>query len=308
MNCSDKSQTVHQLSTTTPVRRLPEWLKRPMPKGAIFAQTTSAIKSLNLVTVCESAHCPNLGECWSKGNATFMIMGQRCTRRCSFCAVETARPKPLEKDEPLRVATAIQRMNLKHVVITSVARDDLKDDGAGHFARVITTIRKMHPDITIEVLTPDFKAKSDCLDVVYQAKPDIFNHNMETVRRLTREVRSVATYDRSLMVLNYMASMKDPPVIKSGFMVGLGETMEEIGELLHDMRDHQVEMLTVGQYLRPSKDHHEVIKFYHPDEFREIEEAAEALGFKQVAAGPFVRSSYHAELSHQKLQRKKVGG
>ena len=308
MNCGNKQQELHKLSTRPPVRELPEWLKRPLPHGKDFAQTSAAVKALNLATVCESAHCPNLGECWSKGTATFMIMGERCTRRCSFCAVETARPKPLEKDEPLRVATAIQKMNLKHVVITSVARDDLKDDGAGHFARVITTVRKMHPEITIEVLTPDFKAKSECLDMIYEARPDIFNHNVETVRRLTKEVRSVATYERSLMVLNYMASMKDPSVIKSGFMVGLGETMEEIGELLHDMRDHQVEMLTVGQYLRPSKEHHEVIKFYHPDEFKEIEEAALALGFIQVAAGPFVRSSYHAELSHQKLRHKIANG
>ncbi len=295
---------LHQISSQKPVRKLPEWLKRPLPKGSGFHQTTSAIKDLNLVTVCESAQCPNLGECWSKGTATFMIMGERCTRRCSFCAVDTARPKPLEKDEPLRVATAIQRMNLKHVVITSVARDDLKDDGAGHFARVITTVRKMHPDITIEVLTPDFKAKSECLDLIYEAKPDVFNHNMETVRRLTPTVRSVSTYERSLMVLNYIGSMKNPPVIKSGFMVGLGESKEEIKQLLQDMVDFKVEMLTVGQYLRPSQNHHEVIRFYHPDEFLEIEEMAKQIGFKEVAAGPFVRSSYHAELSHQRLMNK----
>ncbi len=291
--------TLYPVSTARTHRRLPEWLKRPLPAGTTYNRTFDTVKTLKLETVCESAHCPNLGECWSAGTATFMIMGERCTRRCSFCAVKTARPGPLEKDEPIRVATACQKMGLKHVVITSVARDDLKDDGADHFAKVIKATRKLCPDITIEVLTPDFKAKTECLDVVYEAAPDIFNHNVETVRRLTPEVRSVATYDRSLMALNYIASLPDPPVIKSGFMVGLGETMDEIEVLLTDMREHQIQMLTVGQYLRPSAQHHEVIKYYHPDEFIEIKEKALALGFEQVAAGPFVRSSYHAELTHQ---------
>ena len=291
--------TLYPISNPPAQRRLPEWLKRPLPSGRTYNHTHETIKNLKLETVCESAQCPNLGECWSAGTATFMIMGERCTRRCSFCAVKTARPGPLEKDEPLRVATACQKMGLKHVVITSVARDDLKDDGADHFAKVITATRRLCPDLTIEVLTPDFKAKFECLDLIYQAAPDVFNHNVETVKRLTREVRSVATYERTMMVLNYMASQPDPPVIKSGFMVGLGESMDEIVELLEDLRDNQVQMLTVGQYLRPSKEHHEVIKYYHPDEFIEIKRSAEAMGFEQVASGPFVRSSYHAELTHQ---------
>lgn len=298
MKCKSKP-TLYPVTDAQSHRRLPEWLKRPLPKGNTFNHTTSVIKDLKLETVCESARCPNLGECWSRGTATFMIMGDRCTRRCSFCAVKTARPGPLEKDEPLRVATACQKMNLKHVVITSVARDDLKDDGAGHFAKVITTTRKICPKMTIEVLTPDFKAKSECLDLIFKARPDIFNHNIETVKRLTPEVRSVATYERSMLALNYIASMPDPPVIKSGFMVGLGESMDEITDLMKDLRDHQVQMLTVGQYLRPSPEHHEVIKYYHPDEFTAIKATAQSMGFQQVASGPFVRSSYHAELTHQ---------
>jgi lipoic acid synthetase len=283
-------------------QRLPSWLKRPMPKGEIFAKTTQIVKEQGLSTVCESAMCPNLGECWSKGTATFMIMGERCTRACTFCAIDTRKPLRLENDEPMRVATAIQQMKLRHVVITSVARDDLKDDGADHFSKVIIAAKKMNPEVTVEVLTPDFKAKTECLDLIYDAKPHIFNHNVETIKRLTPEVRHIATYERTLMVLNYMASLKDAPITKSGFMVGLGETKEEIFELITELNNHQVKMLTIGQYLRPSKKHRPVSRYVHPDEFDEYRTFSNTLNFKHVASGPFVRSSYHADLSHDAMQ------
>ncbi len=303
-------------------RRLPPWLKRPAGGGVQFPRVINLLKDLHLATVCNSAACPNRGECFSRGTATFMIMGEHCTRNCRFCAVAHGNPTPLEEDEPERLAQAVNRLGLKHVVLTSVTRDDLPDGGAGHFARCIEAIRcfvsqaaclryenptKQEAEaedsragcprhVTIEVLTPDFQGDPACLDVVYRARPDVFNHNVETTRRLTPEIRSGADYERSLGVLRYMADKPDHPIVKSGFMLGLGENEAEIDELLADLRAAGVEMLTIGQYLRPTKDNREVAKYYHPDEFAAIQARAEKLGFAHVAAGPFVRSSYLAEV------------
>lgn len=252
---------------------------------------------MRLTTVCDGAACPNRGECFSRGTATFMIMGRHCTRNCQFCAVSHQQPEPLADDEPQRLAQAVKELGLRHVVITSVTRDDLPDGGADHFARTIQAVRELTPQATIEVLTPDFLGDSACLDKVHAAWPDVFNHNLETTRRLTPTIRSNADYDRSLGVLRYLAGKNPHPIVKSGFMLGLGETDEEITELLRDLRHAGVEMVTIGQYLRPSKQNHPVVKYYHPDEFTRIKEKAEALGFAHVAAGPFVRSSYHAEMS-----------
>ena len=283
-------------------RRLPSWLKRPMGSGEKFNRVNATLAELKLVTVCSSAGCPNRGECYSAGTATFMVMGENCTRNCQFCAVGHDAIGALDSDEPRRVALAVEKLDLRHVVITSVTRDDLPDGGAEHFAQVIQAIRRQKPSVTIEVLTPDFQGSTDCLDIVCDAQPDVFNHNLETIRRLTGEIRSGADYDRSLAVLNYVAGRGQHPTVKSGFMVGLGETDAEINQLLNDLRNARVQMLTIGQYLRPGKDNHEVVKYYRPEEFDQIKKAAEQLGFGHVAAGPFVRSSYHAEIS---LQEKK---
>ncbi len=275
--------------------RLPSWLKRPLGGGKDFAQVEGVLADLGLATVCRSAGCPNRGECFSCGTATFMIMGEVCTRNCEFCLVAHGEVAPLAADEPQRVAEAVQRMGLKHVVITSVTRDDLADGGAEHFAATIEAVRKGNKQVTIEVLTPDFKGDTGCLDAVVAARPDVFNHNVETTRRLTPEIRSGADYDRSLGVLKYVADIPNGPTAKSGLMLGLGESDDEIIETIKDLRAAGVELLTIGQYLRPGKANREVHKYYEPAEFEKLKEAALEMGFKQVASGPFVRSSYHAE-------------
>ena len=276
--------------------RLPEWLRIKLPTSDTFRHTRSLLDELNLHTVCESAKCPNHFECWSKGTATFMIAGDRCTRSCGFCAVSTAKPLPLDADEPARVAEATRRMKLKHVVITAVARDDLKDGGAEHFVRTIQSVRETNPGIVIEILTPDFLDKDDCINDVLAATPDIFNHNLETVRRLTPEVRSRATYDRSLSVLKKAKVFSGGRLhTKSGLMLGLGETEPEILEAMKDLRDSQCDILTLGQYLQPTLKHLPVKRFVHPSEFASLKSAAESMGFKHVASGPMVRSSYHAD-------------
>ncbi len=276
------------------VRRLPEWLKRPVPQGKVFEQVTAILDDLALATVCSSAACPNLGECFSCGTATFMIMGSVCTRNCRFCAVEHGQAGPLSEDEPTRLAEAVERLKLRHVVITSVTRDDLADGGAEHFARTIRAVHERTPEVGVEVLTPDFGGDRGCIDVVCGAGPEVFNHNIETTRRLTPEIRSGADYECSLGVLRYAADRTGGPAVKSGFMLGLGEREDEIDEMLADLRGAKVAMLTVGQYLRPGKDNREVAKYYTPDEFAAIGERAKKMGFEHVAAGPFVRSSYHA--------------
>lgn len=276
--------------------RLPEWLRLKLPTTASFTRTRSLLDELQLHTVCESAKCPNHWECWARGTATFMIGGDRCTRACGFCAISTLKPLPLDDKEPLRVAEATRRMKLRHVVITAVARDDVKDGGATHFQRTINAIRELNPGIVIEVLTPDFLDQEDSVNAVLAAHPDIFNHNLETVRRLTPEVRHRATYDRSLSVLRRVKEHADSALhTKSGMMLGLGERHGEVLSALRDLRAVGCDLLTLGQYLQPTLHHLPVVEFIHPDTFDELGDEARAMGFVHVASGPLVRSSYHAD-------------
>ena len=275
--------------------RLPEWFRLKLPTASAYFATRNLIDDLNLNTVCESARCPNHWECWSKGTATFMIAGDRCTRACGFCAVDTRKPMVLEVDEPDRVAEATRRMKLKHVVITAVARDDLSDGGAAHFNRVIERVREVNSGVLIEVLTPDFQDDDRAIDAVISARPEIFNHNLETVRSLTPEVRSVATYDRSLSVLAKVKKRAPEIYTKSGLMLGLGETKEELLEAMADLRSAGCDLLTLGQYLQPTEKHLKIEEFIHPDQFAAYKRTAEAMGFSYVASGPLVRSSYHAD-------------
>ncbi len=279
-----------------PRPRIPEWLRLKLPTTDTFGQTRNLLDGLRLHTVCESAKCPNHWECWSKGTATFMIAGDRCTRACGFCAVSTAKPLALEADEPQRVAEATRRMNLKHVVITAVARDDIADGGAEHFRQTIEAVRAANPGIVIEVLVPDFLDKDFAIDAVLSANPHVYNHNLETVRRLTPEVRSRATYDRSLSVLRKVKDKRgDEIYTKSGIMLGLGETEEELLTALADLREAKCDILTLGQYLQPTLKHLPVAAFIPPAKFDEYGARARAMGFIHVASGPMVRSSYHAD-------------
>jgi lipoyl synthase len=276
----------------------PEWIKVRLPSNPVFFSTKTLIADLRLHTVCEEAQCPNRWECWSQGTATFMIAGERCTRACGFCAVTTAKPFALDTDEPHRVAQAVQRMKLRHVVITAVARDDLLDGGAEHFAQTITAVRSLEPEIVIEVLTPDFNGRDESLHRVAEAAPHIFNHNVETVERLTPAVRSRARYRLSLEVLRRMRDLAPKTVTKSGLMVGLGETHDEVLQTMDDLRANSVQVLTIGQYLRPSPHHLPVVEFIHPEQFQVYADAAYARGFEHVSSGPLVRSSYHASDFH----------
>ena len=279
-----------------PRPRLPEWLRIKLPTSDTFSRTRSLLDELKLHTVCESAKCPNHWECWSKGTATFMIAGDRCTRACGFCAVSTAKPLPLETDEPMRVAEATRRMALKHVVITAVARDDMGDGGADHFRQTIEAVRQLNPGIVIEVLTPDFLDNDAAIDNVLSAKPHIFNHNLETVRRLTPSVRHRATYDRSLRVLGKVKSkLGDGIYTKSGLMLGLGEQEEEVLVAMEELRASNCDILTLGQYLQPTLKHLPVVEYVTPEKFDELGERARTMGFVHVASGPMVRSSYHAD-------------
>ncbi|MDA7864416.1 lipoyl synthase [bacterium] len=273
----------------------PDWIKVRLPNNPVFWDTKSMIQDLSLVTVCEEAQCPNRWECWGQGTATFMIAGEKCTRACGFCAVKTAKPDALEEDEPQRVAEATKRMSLKHVVITAVARDDLDDGGAQHFQDTIKAVRETNPGIIIEVLVPDFNDKDWALDLVMKARPHIFNHNLETVERLTPLVRSRAKYARSLAVLKKAKQLAGGKVAtKSGIMLGLGERPEEIEQAMDDLRASDVTVLTLGQYLRPTVAHLPVVDYVTPEKFAEWKEIAHAKGFRHVASGPLVRSSYHA--------------
>jgi lipoic acid synthetase len=294
MSCAKIDPALHQAQK-------PPWIKVRLPSNPVFFSTKALISDLQLHTVCESAQCPNRWECWSQGTATFMIAGDRCTRACGFCAVTTAKPFALEEDEPERVAEAVRRMNLKHVVITAVARDDLKDGGADHFGRTITAIRNMDPSIIVEVLVPDFHAEDWCIQVVLDAGPDIFNHNMETVERLTPLVRSRAKYGTSLEVLRrakQLASRDGGIVTKSGVMLGLGEKETELFQTMDDLREAGCEVLTMGQYLRPTPKHLPVVEFITPEQFNYYGDIARQKGFLYVASGPLVRSSYHAADFH----------
>lgn len=287
MSCVKIDPALHQTQK-------PAWLKVRLPSNPVFFSTKALISDLKLHTVCEEAQCPNRWECWSQGTATFMIAGERCTRACGFCAVTTAKPFPLEADEPERVATAVGRMKLKHTVITAVARDDVKDGGAEHFARTIRAIRLADPKVVVEVLVPDFNGREESLQTVIEADPDVFNHNLETVERLTPVVRSRAKYRLSLSVLKRVKEIAPNLTTKSGIMLGLGETEPEIFQAMDDLRAVGCEVLTMGQYLRPSPQHLPVVAYIHPDQFKQYAEIAYSKGFVHVSSGPLVRSSYHA--------------
>ena len=291
------SSTTVAASPAAPRRRLPDWLRLPLPTEPAFARTRALLGELNLHTVCESAKCPNHWECWSRATATFMIGGDHCTRACGFCAVKTAKPLPLEEDEPERVAEATRRLRLRHVVITAVARDDLADGGAAHFRRTIERVRELNPGIVIEVLVPDFLEREESLRVVLAGRPQVFNHNLETVRRLTPAVRHRATYDRSLSVLAKARAWRAEggPHTKSGLMLGLGESEAELLEALADLREAKCDILTLGQYLQPTLRHLPVVDYITPEQFARYKEAALEMGFLHVASGPLVRSSYHAD-------------
>jgi lipoic acid synthetase len=281
-------------SDTQTARRLPPWLTVRLPKRRPIEEVEGLMRSERLVTVCEEARCPNLWECWSKKTATFMIMGDTCTRSCRFCAVKTGRGGPLDPDEPRRVAEATQSLGLRHIVVTSVNRDELPDGGAHHFAETIKALRDLVPATIIEVLTPDFLGNKQSIQTVVDARPHVFNHNIETVPRLYRKVRPQAKYQRSLDLLKYVKESNKNIYTKSGLMVGLGETKDEVVELMRDLLTHQVDIMTIGQYLKPGKGYLDVVEYIHPDVFLEYKAIGEELGFLFVASGPFVRSSYNA--------------
>jgi lipoic acid synthetase len=278
-----------------PIQRKPEWIRVKAPMSREYAATRDVVRAHNLHTVCEEAACPNIGECWTKAHATMMIMGDTCTRACAFCNVKTGLPAPLDAAEPENVAGAVTKLGLKHVVITSVDRDDLTDGGAEHFARVIRAIRAASPGTTIEALTPDFLRKDGAIEVVMEARPDVFNHNLETVPRLYLNIRPGARYFASLRLLQKAKELMPAGFTKSGLMVGLGESREEIMQVMDDLRAAGVDFLTIGQYLQPTRKHAAVDRFWTPDEFKALETTARAKGFLMVSATPLTRSSYHAD-------------
>jgi lipoic acid synthetase len=286
----------------TPLLRKPPWLRVRAPGSAGYVATRAIVKENGLVTVCEEAGCPNIGECWSIGHATMMIMGEVCTRACAFCNVATGLPGPLDASEPERVARAVSQMGLSHVVITSVDRDDLADGGAAHFAAVIRAIRTAAPATTIEVLTPDFLRKGEAADLVIEARPDVFNHNLETVPRLYLSIRPGARYYQSLRLLERVKTRDPSMFTKSGLMVGLGEAKTEVMQVMDDMRVAGVDFLTIGQYLQPSRRHAAVERFVEPEEFAGLEAIARAKGFLMVSASPLTRSSHHAGEDFAKLR------
>jgi len=278
-----------------PTRKIPEWIKVRVSEGENYKELKQLVHDQRLHTVCEEAHCPNIYDCWNRRTATFMILGAVCTRACRFCAVTSGRPTEFDITEPLRVAESVARLGLRHAVITSVDRDDLRDGGAEIFARTIRAIRRRSPDTSVEVLTPDFQGDHDAVRIVVEAGPDIFNHNTETVPRLYARIRPKAVYANSLGILRHVKELRPDLVTKSGVMVGLGETRDELLQVFRNMREHRVDVLTVGQYLRPSKKHAEVLRYYPPAEFDELKSEALQMGFAHVEAGALVRSSYHAD-------------
>ncbi len=286
------------------VQRKPSWIRARAPTGDLVRQLKSTLRENNLYTVCEEASCPNLGECFSQGTATFMIMGDICTRRCPFCDVGHGRPNPLDPQEPYHLAKTIQNMGLRYVVITSVDRDDLRDGGAQHFIDCIDQTRRLNPDIKIEILTPDFRGRMDiALEIMARSPPDVFNHNIESVPALYKKIRPGSDYRWSLDLLKKFKQLYPEIPTKSGLMLGLGEEISDVEEVLRDMRTHDVNMLTLGQYLQPSRDHLPVERFVTPDEFDQLGKFAYSLGFDQVASGPMVRSSYHADLQAESVLR-----
>ncbi len=289
------------------LKNKPKWLRAKLPTSAEYKKTLQTVNEHELNTVCKSAQCPNMGECWSRGTATVMILGNICTRSCSFCAIQTGRPTELDIGEPARVADSIAKMNLKHAVITSVARDDLKDGGASIWANTIRAVHNRMPECAVEVLTADFRGQQEYLDIVLDACPDIFNHNLETVKRLQRPIRKTARYDRSLWVLEHAKSRGF--ITKSGIMLGIGETEDEIKTVLNDMRAVGVDILTIGQYLQPSPKHEPVDRWVTPEEFQKWKDFALEIGYGVCESGPLIRSSYHAEEQSEKfdvLNRRKT--
>ena len=284
-------------------RRLPEWFKVPMPGGPNYMRLRNLMRAEQLHTVCEEAHCPNIGDCWERGTATFMILGDICTRACRYCAVTSGVPVGLDLEEPIRLGETVERLGLSYAVITAVNRDDLPDGGAFIFAQCVSQIRKRRPECKIELLIPDFEGNWDALRKVMDVGPDTLNHNIETARRVFRMVRPKGDYDLSLELLERAKEMDEDAVTKSGMMVGLGETWDEIVETMEDLRSVDCDLLTIGQYLRPSARHAVVDKWYKPAEFEELREIGESLGFSHVASGPLVRSSYHADEQHASASR-----
>ena len=298
-------EKAHRADNASPKK--PDWIRVKAPTSKGFFETSAIVKEHKLATVCQEAGCPNVGECWAKGHATMMIMGEICTRGCTFCNVATGRPDALDPFEPGRVAMAVDRLGLQHVVITSVDRDDLEDGGAEHFAQTIRAIRRKRPDATIEVLTPDFLKKPGALEVVVEARPDVFNHNLETVPGLYPEVRPGARYFHSLRILQQAKEMDPTIFTKSGLMVGLGEDRQAVHQVMDDMRAADVDFLTIGQYLQPTPKHHAVAAYITPEAFKAYEQTAYAKGFLMVSATPLTRSSYHADEDFAQLRAAREG-
>lgn len=291
-----------QKNPDRPMGKKPDWIRAKAPQGKVYEETKDIVRQHKLTTVCEEAGCPNVGECWNKKHATFMIMGEVCTRACSFCNVATGRPDELDALEPLRVGVAVHRMGLKHVVITSVDRDDLEDSGASHFVKTIQAIRMKSPKTTVEILPGDFRGDKAAIDQVADARPDVFNHNLETIPRLYPTIRPGARYFRSLQLLERVKERHPEMFTKSGLMVGLGETRQEVGQVMDDMRSAGIDFITIGQYLQPTPKHAPVEHFWTPEEFKNLESMARAKGFLMVSASPLTRSSYHAEEDFQALR------
>jgi lipoyl synthase len=285
-----------------PIKKKPDWIRSKIVDSQVFFQTKKVVNQNNLVTVCQEANCPNITECWSKKHATFMIMGDTCTRACAFCDVKTGKPSDLDIYEPLKISNAVKDLNLKHVVITSVDRDDLEDGGSEHFYQVVKATREKNPETSIEVLTPDFLRKGNAYKKVLEADLDVFNHNIETVPRLYAKVRPGARYFSSLELLKNAKEFNKKVFTKSGIMVGLGENKEEVIQVMDDLRSAEVDFITIGQYLQPSTKHHPLDRYYHPNEFKEFENIAKTKGFLLVSSSPLTRSSYHADKDFRRLQ------
>ena len=289
-----------------PIKKKPEWIRSKLSDSKEFFLTKTIVNQNNLVTVCQEANCPNITECWSKRHATFMIMGDTCTRACAFCDVKTGKPEKLDPFEHIKIANAVNKLNLRHVVITSVDRDDLPDGGSNHFKEVVLMTRKKNPNTTIEVLTPDFLRKGESYKTILESEPDVFNHNIETVPRLYVKVRPGARYFASLELLKNAKLNNKKVFTKSGIMVGLGEERDEIIQVMDDLRSADVDFLTIGQYLQPSVKHHPLNRYYHPDEFKELEVIAKSKGFLLVSSSPLTRSSYHADEDFAKLKQNRL--
>ena len=300
---SDKARHPEKVNKpVNPIKKKPDWIRSKIIDSKVFFQTKQVVNQNNLITVCQEANCPNITECWSKKHATFMIMGDTCTRACAFCDVKTGIPTNLDIFEPAKISAAVNKLNLKHVVITSVDRDDLEDGGSHHFYKVIEATRKKNPKTSIEVLTPDFLRKGEAYKKILEADLDVFNHNIETVPRLYTKVRPGARYFSSLELLKNAKLFNKKVFTKSGIMVGLGETKEEVVQVMDDLRSAEVDFITIGQYLQPSSKHHPLDRYYHPDEFKNFEDIAKTKGFLLVSSSPLTRSSYHADEDFRKLQ------